>query len=74
MDAFHPEAGDKTPHRLFERLRHAVNGAPGTGRGRLDQHAAATLGGKRNERHEGARQRRHQSLGIGRLVGGSLHT
>ena len=27
----------------------------------------------RNERHEGARQWRHQSVGVGRLVGGSLH-
>ena len=62
-----------TPHHLPERLRHAVNGAPGAGGGRLDQHATAALGGERNERHEGARQWRHQSLGIGRLVGGSLH-
>ena len=32
----------------------------------------ATLGGERNERHEGISQWRHQSLGIGRLVGGSV--
>ena len=62
------------PHvDLPERLRHALDRAPGAGGGRLDQHATATLGGERNERHEGARQWRHQSLGIGRLVGGSLH-
>ena len=73
MDQLHPPARDPTPHRLPERLRHAVNGAPGAGGGRLDQHATATLGGERNERHEGARQWRHQSLGIGWLVGGSLH-
>ena len=38
-----------------------------------DQHAATALGGLRNERHEGAGQRRHQSFGVGRLVGRSLH-
>ena len=33
----------------------------------------AALGSVWYERHEGARQWRHQSVGIGRLVGGSLH-
>ena len=41
-------------------------------RGSLDQHAATALGGLRHQRHEGAGQRRHQSFGTGRLVGGSL--
>ena len=58
---------------LPQRLRHAVDRAPGAGRGCLDQHAAAALGGLRNQRHESAGQRRHQSLGVGWLVGGSLH-
>ena len=31
------------------------------------------MGGVWNERHEGPCQRRHQSLGVGWLVGGSLH-
>jgi starch phosphorylase len=44
------------------------------GGGCLDQYATAALGGVWNERHEGARQWRHQSIGIGRLVGRSLHT
>ena len=42
------------------------------GRGCLAQHATAALGGVRHEWHEGAGQRRHQSFGIGRLVGRSL--
>ena len=70
---FHPAARGTSACDLPQRLRHAVDRAPGAGRGCLDQHAAAALGGVRNERHEGARQRRHQSFGIGRLVGGSLH-
>ena len=48
--------------------------AAGAGGGPLDRHAPTTLGGLRRERHEGARQRRHQPLGIGRLVGGGLYT
>ena len=71
--AFHPAARGAPPCDLPQRLRHAFDRAPGAGRGCLDQHATAALGGVRNERHEGARQWRHQSLGIGRLVGGSLH-
>ena len=35
----------------------------------LDQHAPAALGGLRHQRHEGARQWRHQPLCAGRLVG-----
>ena len=73
MDAFHPAAGDPTPRRLPQRLRHAVNGAPGAGGGRLDQHAAAALGGEWDERHEGAREWRHQFVGVGWLVGRSIH-
>ena len=72
MDAFHPAARGAPPCDLPQRLRHAPDRAPGAGRGRLAQHAAAPLGSLRNQRHEGARQRRHQSLGAGRLVGGSL--
>jgi len=44
------------------------------GGGPLDQHAATALEGERNERHEGAREWRHQSVGVGWLVGGSIHT
>ena len=58
---------------LPQRLRHAADRAPGAGRGRLDQHPPAPLGGERHERHEGACQRRDQPLGTGRLVGRSLH-
>ena len=72
MDPLHPPARGATPRRLPERLRHAVDRAPRAGRRRLDQHAAAPLGGERHERHEGARQRRPESLGAGRLVGGGL--
>ena len=42
---FHPPAGDPPPCRLPERLRHAVDRAPGAGGGRLDQHTTAALGG-----------------------------
>ena len=66
-----PEA---RPHVVFlSDYDMLLDRAPGAGGGRLDQHATAALGGERNERHEGARQWRHQSLGIGWLVGGSLH-
>ncbi len=43
------------------------------GRGRLDQHAAAAVGSVRHQRHEGAGQRRAQSVRARRLVGRSLH-
>ncbi len=56
-----------------QRLRHASDRAFGAGGGCLAQHAASTLGGLRNKRHEGPRQRGHQSIGIGWLVGGGLH-
>ncbi len=39
----------------------------------LDQYATAALGSLRDQRHEGAGQWRHQSLGAGWLVGGGLH-
>jgi len=32
-----------------------------------------TVSRDRIERHEGARERRHQFVGVGRLVGGSIH-
>ena len=44
----------------------------GARHGCLAEHPGAALGGVRNERHEGARQRRHQLLGTGWLVGRSL--
>ena len=72
MDHVHPTARGASPRHFLERLRHAPDGAPGPGRRRLDQHAAATVGGVRNERHEGARERRYQPFGIGRLVGRGL--
>src|SRR5664279_4701598 len=50
MDKFHPPNRDPPPRRLPERLRHAVNGAPGAGGRRLDQHTTPTLGGLRDER------------------------
>jgi len=56
-------------HRLPQRLRHALGAAPSARRGRVDQYAKATLGSQWNERHEGARQRRNQPLGAGRVVG-----
>ena len=73
MDSVHPPDRRPPACDLPQRLRHASDGAPGAGCGRLDQHAPATLGSERHERHEGARQRRHQSIGTGRLVGGSLY-
>jgi len=45
-----------------------VDRAPGTGRGRLAQHATAALGGERHKRHEGTHKWRRQSLRTGRLV------
>ncbi len=65
-----PEA---RPHAIFlsdydmlltERLVHGVDVS--------DQHATAALGSLRNQRHEGAGEWRHQPVGVGRLVGGSL--
>jgi len=56
MDKFHPPPGARR-HIVFlsdydmRLTEHLVQGAR-----RLDQHATATLGGVRNERHEGARQ------------------
>jgi trehalose 6-phosphate phosphatase len=38
-----------------------------------DQYTTAALGGEWDKRHEGARQWRHQSLGIGRRVSRSLY-
>ena len=51
------------------RLRHAARRAAGAGRGRVDQHPAASLGGLRHQRHEGARQRGIEPLRTRRLVG-----
>ncbi len=68
----HPPARSPPARGLPQRLRHAFDRAPGAGSGRLDQYAAPALGGVRDQRHEGAGQRRHQSVGIGRLVGGGL--
>ena len=42
-------------------------------RGRVAEQPAPAVGSLWHERHESARQRRHQSLRVGRLVGGSLH-
>ena len=57
---------------LPQRLRH--DAGPGTGPGdrSLDQHAAASVGGLRNQWHEGPRQWRPESLRVGRLVGRGL--
>ena len=57
---------------LSRRLRHVADRAVGAGCRRLAQHATAPVGGVRHQRHEGARQRRRQPVGVGRLVGGSL--
>ena len=60
---------DPATHCLPERLRHAVDRTPGTGSRCLDQHATSSVGGLRNQWHEGARQWRHQSIRVGWLVG-----
>ena len=73
MDRFHPRDAGPRPRRLPRRLRHAVDGAARAGCGCLDQHAAATVGSQRHQRHEGARQWRHQPLRARRLVGRGLH-
>ena len=62
------------PHAIFLSDYDMLSDrAPGAGRGCLDQHATAALGGLRDERHEGAGQWGHQSIRVGWLVGGSLH-
>jgi starch phosphorylase len=73
MDSLHPAAAGAPPRDVSQRLRHVVDRTPGAGGGRVDQHAAPALGGVRHQRHEGARQRWYQSVGIGRLVGGGLY-
>ena len=62
------------PHalRLPGRLRPLPGAGARPGRGRLDQHPQAPLGGLRHQRHEGAGQRRTQPLGARRMVGGGL--
>ena len=61
------------PHAFSWAITTCAHRTTGAGRGRLAQYAAASLGGVRHERHEGAGQRRTQSFGTGWLVGGSLH-
>ena len=62
------------PHVIFlSDYDMLADRATGAGGGCLAQHAATTLGSVWHQRHEGARQWRHQSVGIGRLVGRSLH-
>src|ERR1035438_5404935 len=71
MDKFYPPARDTPPCDVPQRLRHASDREPGAGGGCLDQHTTPALGGLRDERDESARQWRHQSLGVGWLVGGT---
>jgi glucan phosphorylase len=74
VDAFHRTVGRRArSRRLPQRLRHAAHRAAGARRRCVAQHAATAVGSQRNERHEGTRQRWHQSVGTGRVVGGSLH-
>ena len=62
------------PHVIFlSDYDMHLTGAPGAGRGCLDQYSTPALGGLRDERDESARQWRHQSLGVRWLVGGSIH-
>ena len=56
--------------RLPGGLRHHARRGADPGCGRVDQHAAAAVGGVRHERHEGSGQRRPQPVGARRLVGG----
>ena len=55
-------------------LRHLAGAGAGPGRRRLDQHAAAAMGGLWHQRHEGAGQRRPQLFDPRRLVGRGLRT
>ena len=50
----------------------ADGGASGSGCRCVGEHAATPLGSQRHQRHEGARQRRTESFGTRRLVGGSI--
>ena len=52
MDPVHPPARGPPSCDLPQRLRHALDRAPGAGGRCLDQHATAALGGVWNERHE----------------------
>ena len=72
MGPLHSPARRPSSCDLPQRLRHALDRAPGARGGCLAQHAASALGGVWDERHESARQWRPQSLGIGRLVGGGV--
>jgi hypothetical protein len=63
------------PLRLPRGLRRRAGAAPGAGRRRLAERAAAAVRGQRHERHEGRRQRRaepeHPRRLVGRGVGGA---
>ena len=72
MDGVPRTARCAAVRRLSERLRHAHGRRARAGNRRVDQHAAPPVGGVRNERNEGARQRRPEPFGAGRLVGRSL--
>src|ERR1700683_2636228 len=55
-----------------QRLRRPDGGATGAGRRFVDQHAAAAVGGERNERHESVGQWRAESFRTRWLVGRSI--
>ena len=57
---------------LPRELRHGCRAGDGAWLRRLAEHAAPAAGGFGDERHEGRDQRRPQSLGARRLVGGGL--
>ena len=60
------------PRRLPRELRHGCRPGDGARLRRLAEHAAPPARGVGDERHEGRDQRRPQSLGARRLVGGGL--
>ena len=72
MGAVRGPARGAGPRRLPRRLRHAAGHRARPGCRRLDQHAPASVGGERHQRHEGAGERGAQPLDAGRLVVGSL--
>ena len=60
------------PRRVRRGLRHQRRPPPGPGRRRVAEQPAPPARGQRDQRPEGASERRPQLLGAGRLVGGGL--
>jgi starch phosphorylase len=72
IEHVHAWAGQLRDRCLPRRLRHGSRPSARLRRRRMAEHAAASAGSERHERHEGSAQRRAQPLGARRLVARGL--